>query len=123
MKSVLIVDDHAVVRRGIGLLLTTPSHDFEVTGQAENGLEAIREAERIRPDLIILDLSMPVMNGLEAAVVLKKILPGVPLILFTSHDGPAVERLAHDVGIDSVVPESQAAHSLLSEAKRLCALP
>ena len=119
MKSVLIVDDHAVVRRAAGVLLMAPSHEFDVTGEAEDGLGAIREAERLRPDLIVLDLSMPVMNGLEAAVTLRKMLPAVRLILFTSHDGPAVEHLAHLAGIDAVVPKSQAAELLLVQAQRL----
>lgn len=123
MKSVLIVDDHAVVRRAAGVLLMTPSHEFEITGEAEDGQGAICEAERLRPDLIVLDLSMPVMNGLEAAVTLRKILPCVRLILFTSHDGPAVERLAHIAGIDAVVPKSRGAELLLAEAQRLCAQP
>ena len=123
MKSVLIVDDHAIVRRAVGVLLTTPSHEFEVTGEAEDGQGAIREAERLRPDLIILDLSMPIMNGLEAAPVLRKMLPKVRLILFTAHDGPAVERLAHIAGVDAVVPKSRGAELLLAEAQRLCAQP
>ena len=123
MKSVLIVDDHAVVRRTAGVLLTTPSHEFEVTGEAEDGQGAIHEAERLRPDLIVLDLSMPVMNGLEAAVTLRKMLPSVRLILFTSHDGPAVEQLARLAGIDAVVPKSQAAELLLVQAQRLFELP
>ena len=123
MQSVLIVDDHAVVRRAVGMFLMTPSHEFEVTGEAENGQDAIREAELLKPDLIILDLSMPVMNGLEAAVGLRRMLPGVRLILFTAHEGPAIERLAHIAGIDAVVPKSRAAELLLSEAQRLSGSP
>src|SRR5712691_8018817 len=103
-KGVLIVDDNAVVRSSLRRLFESHS-EFEVSGEAENGQDAIDKAERLKPDLIILDLAMPVMNGLEAAPVLRKMLPDAALILFTAHDGPQVQQLAQAGGIHAVVPK------------------
>ena len=89
-KRVLLVDDNAVVRIAVRRLVRLPPN-FEVVGEAEHGREAVEKAPSLRPDLIVLDLSMPVMNGLEAAPLLIKILPNVWLILFTAHDDPEVQ--------------------------------
>jgi DNA-binding NarL/FixJ family response regulator len=97
-KSILIVDDSPAMRNALRKPFKTLP-EFEVSGEAENGQEAIEKAERLKPDMIILYLSMPVMNGLQAAAPLRKMLPGVRLILFTAHDGPEVQRLA-EIGWD-----------------------
>src|SRR5258707_15773499 len=68
--------------------------------EASNGLDAIAKAEVLRPDLIILDLGMPEMNGFEAATVLQNTMPQVPLFMFTSHDRRDVEPQAVSVGMD-----------------------
>src|SRR6202163_4980216 len=100
-KKVLLVDDSATVREAVRPLFD--SHpNFEVCGEAEHGREAVERAPSLRPDLIILDLSMPVMNGLEAAPLLIKSLPNVWLILFTAHYGPELDRLSTAAGIDAV---------------------
>lgn len=105
-KTVLIVDDDLLVRNALRRLFN--ASEFEVSGEAQDGQEAIDKAELLKPDLIILDLSMPVMNGLQAAAPLRKILPDVRLILFTMHDGPEVERLAKMAGIHAVIGKSRA---------------
>jgi DNA-binding NarL/FixJ family response regulator len=119
-KSVLIVDDNRVVRSSLRRLFES-CPEFEVSGDAENGQDAISKAERLKPDLVILDLSMPVMNGLDAAAVLKKILPDARLILFTAHDGHQVDVLAEAAGIHAVVPKSQTASTLITQARALLA--
>ena len=119
-KKVLLVDDSATVREAVRPLFD--SHpNFEVCGEAEHGREAVEKAPSLRPDLIILDLSMPVMNGLEAAPLLIKILPHVWLILFTAHNGPEVDRLSTAAGIHAVVPKSKAAIHLIAQAEALVA--
>jgi two-component system nitrate/nitrite response regulator NarL len=120
VQDVLIVDDNAVVRSSLRRLFKTYP-EFEVSGEAENGQDAIDKAERLKPDLIILDLAMPVMTGLEAAPVLRKMLPDAALILFTHHDGHPVELLAQAAGIHAVVPKSQAASRLIALAQALLA--
>jgi two-component system, NarL family, nitrate/nitrite response regulator NarL len=117
-KRVLLVDDNADVRTAVRRLFDSHAV-FEVCGEAENGREAIEKAPHLRPDLIILDLSMPVMNGLDAAPPLIKILPHVWLILFTAHNGPEVDRLSTAAGIHAVVPKSEAATHLVPQAEAL----
>jgi CheY-like chemotaxis protein len=75
----------------------------------------------MKPDLIVLDLAMPIMNGLEAASVLKGMLPAVPIILFTLHDNKAVEREAFSVGVSAVVSKAASMKSLVQHAQGLLA--
>ena len=89
-KTILIADDSDVVRRAVCEAFALES-DFEVCGEAHDGHDAIEKAQRLHPDLIILDLSMPVMNGLDAARALRDLMPSVPIILFTLYDDGIVE--------------------------------
>jgi two-component system, NarL family, nitrate/nitrite response regulator NarL len=115
-KRVLLVDDSAETRRAVRPLFD--SHPkFEVVGEAEHGREAVEKAPVLRPDLIVLDLSMPVMNGFEAARLLIQILPNVWIILFTAHEFPEVYRLLREVGIHAVVPKSKATTHLIPQAE------
>jgi len=93
--------------------------DFEVSGEAENGRDAIQKAENLKPDLIILDLAMPVMTGIEAAPLLRKVLPDARLILFTVSEGPEVDRLARAAGIHAVVPKIRGASKLILKGQAL----
>ena len=80
---------------------------WEVCGEAVNGLDAIEKAQQLRPDLIVLDLSMPEMDGLQAARILKKAMPKVSIILFTNFgQDPFMEREALAVGIGKVVSKA-----------------
>jgi two-component system response regulator EvgA len=82
-KTVLVVDDNPVIRQMVRDLFL--SHSFDLCAEAENGLEALEVARDCKPDLIILDLSMPVMNGVQAAPRLRSLLPKIPIILFSNH--------------------------------------
>jgi two-component system nitrate/nitrite response regulator NarL len=93
-RTVLIVDDSPIVRRTLCSALQ--SDGFAVCEEANDGQEAIDLAEKLSPDLIILDLSMPVMNGLQAAPVLRKLVPKSPIILYTLHAGGAVILVVAD---------------------------
>ena len=95
---------------------------FQVVGEAQHGREAVEKAPILRPDLIILDLSMPVMNGLQAAPLLIKVLPRVRLILFTSFDLPEVKRLSQAAGIHAIVPKHKATTHLIAQAEALIAM-
>jgi DNA-binding NarL/FixJ family response regulator len=118
MKRVLLVDDSEVLRKTVRRLFD--SHPgFEVVGEAEHGREAVEKAPSLLPDLIVLDLSMPVMNGLEAAPLLIKILPNVWNILLTAHEIPEVHRLLREAGIHAVVPKSKASTHLIPLAESL----
>jgi DNA-binding NarL/FixJ family response regulator len=119
-KKVLLVDDSADIRRAVRPLFD--SHPkFRVVGEAEHGREAVEIAPKLQPDLIVLDMSMPVMNGLEAAPLLVKHLPRVWIILFTSYYLPEVERLSRAAGIHAIVPKDKAATHLIPQAEALFA--
>jgi CheY-like chemotaxis protein len=83
-KIVLVADDNPLIRKMLCQMFEVEEH-YNLCEQAENGRHAIELALRCRPDLIILDLSMPVMNGLEAAWELKRLMPKIPIILFSQH--------------------------------------
>lgn len=120
-KRVLLVDDNTVVRTFLRKIFESQT-DFEISGEAENGREAVEKAEGLKPDLIILDLTMPVMTGIDAAPLLKQLLPDALIILFTQHEGSEVERRAQAAGIDAVVSKSQAASELVLKAQALLGL-
>lgn len=105
----MIVDDHAVIRRMVRSLLEAES--FTVRDAAD-GAEGVQKAQAEKPDLIILDLSMPVMNGLEAAQKLKFLLPHVPLLMFTNNAGGVMEKEARSAGISAVVSKSDSGQLL-----------
>jgi two-component system chemotaxis response regulator CheY len=117
-KSVLIVDDNASIRRALCGLFEREA-DFEVCGEAENGKVAVEKAQELSPDLIVLDLSMPVMNGLDAARVLKRLMPTVPLIMFSAFGDGSVRYQARLVGISEVVSKSEHASVLILKARSL----
>ena len=117
-KTVLIVDDNTYIRQALCEQFKRES-DFEVCGEAENGKEAIAKALELHPDLIVLDLSMPVMNGLDAARELKQLMPAVPIIMFTSYSDSSTEQQIRLVGISEVVSKSQPAAILVSKARSL----
>jgi DNA-binding NarL/FixJ family response regulator len=117
-KKVLLVDDNATIRKAVRPLFDAHPK-FVVCGEAEHGREAVEKAPILRPDLIVIDMSMPVMNGFEAAPLLIKILPKVSLILLTTHEYPELSQVAHAAGIHAVVPKSEAATHLIAQAETL----
>jgi two-component system chemotaxis response regulator CheY len=117
-KTVLVVDDNACIRQALCAVFKREP-DFEVCGEAENGREAVAKARELHPDLIVLDLSMPVMNGLDAARELKRLIPTVPLIMYSAFGDGFVEQQARLVGISELVSKSQPAAILVSKARSL----
>ena len=117
-KSVLLVDDHESVR--IGLRRAFESSGFSCV-EATHGAHAVALTTEFVPDLIVTDLSMPVMNGLDAATILRKKLPHTPIILYTMYADTEVERLAAAAGIAAVVSKSDPVADLLRKAKTLVA--
>src|SRR5205814_7717963 len=79
---VLVVDDNSFIRQILAEIFAREA-DFEVCGEASNGQEAVRVAQSVRPDLIVLDIGMPVMNGLDAARMLRRVLPSATLIMYS----------------------------------------
>ncbi len=116
-KSVLIVDD-VEIRRAVCELFTAEA-DFDVCGEAANGQEAIERAQEFHPDLIVLDLSMPVMNGIDAARVLKTLMPAVPLIIFSEYSDVFSHEEARAAGVSALVSKSEHMSVLLEKARAL----
>jgi CheY-like chemotaxis protein len=105
-KIILVADDNPVMRDALCKLFE-PEDGLELCQQAVNGRDAIEKAKEFRPDLIILDFSMPVMNGIDAARAIKKIMPGVPIILFTIHGSEMLSAVAKEAGIDAFVSKAE----------------
>jgi DNA-binding NarL/FixJ family response regulator len=117
-KCVLIVDDNPSIRHALCELFKREA-DFEVCGEAENGKVGIEKAQELHPDLIVLDLSMPVMNGFEAARVLKRVMPTVPLIMYSAFGDEFAEYQARLIGVSEVVSKSEPASVLIHKARSL----
>jgi CheY-like chemotaxis protein len=87
LPTVLIVDDHPAVRTAVRERFETSFLASIVCGEAENGADALLKAQQLKPDLIILDLSMPVMDGFEAAKALRRLFPAIQIVMLTAHYG------------------------------------
>jgi two-component system, NarL family, nitrate/nitrite response regulator NarL len=103
---ILVVDDHEAVRRGVCALAQTLD-GVEVCGEAENGLEAIDKARELRPDLVVLDITMPVVDGFKAARLIRDILPEASILLLSMHDGAKLRHVAMSVGAHGFVCKDQ----------------
>jgi LuxR family transcriptional regulator, maltose regulon positive regulatory protein len=112
MPRVLIVDDHAVIRRGVqGILSTYP--EWDLCGEADNGQDAIRLAGELAPEVIIMDVSMPGMNGLEATRIIHDVLPETKVLLLTLHSSSEFVRSAFRAGARGYVLKSDAENELV----------
>ena len=113
IKSILIVDDSPRVRTLLRWHLELRP-GLEVCGEASDGIEAVEKAQELSPDLIVMDFSMPRMNGVEAARELKHKMPHVPIILFTAYGRILSVSEAIEAGISAIVPKGQS-HKLMSQ--------
>lgn len=118
MWTVLVVDDNPAVRRLICQLFTREG-DFRICAEAENGRDALLKAQELEPDLIITDLSMPHMNGLEEIRALKKLMFNMPVILYSAHIDSFVEKEAFAAGASAVVPKTDVVATLIPTARTL----
>ena len=109
---ILIVDDNAAVRRALRSLLRE-NKEMQVVVEAGNGLEAIQENERLRPDLIILDVSMPVVDGITAASVIRKNSPRTAILLFSLHNERGLIDAAKRLGLSGCVAKDEGETELL----------
>ena len=115
---VLIVDDNPAVRELICQLFTREP-DFSVCGEAENGRDAVDKAQELRPDLVVTDFSMPVMNGLEEILELKKLMPSMPVILYSTYMDSFIEKEGRAAGASAVVAKTDVVAQLISTARSL----
>jgi DNA-binding NarL/FixJ family response regulator len=107
LKSILIVGDNRSIRRLIRATFQQYSRDFEICGEPVNGVDDIEKAKDLKPDVILLDLAMPEMNGLEAASALKRMMPSVLIILFTIYNDIVCQSFASAIGVDTVLCKTE----------------
>jgi DNA-binding NarL/FixJ family response regulator len=115
---ILIVDDHEVVRHGVRSLISTQP-EFEVCGEAVDGVDAIAKATELKPDLIVMDVSMPNLNGLDATRKIRDLLPLTQVIILSQHDSPEMVRQAFDAGAHGYVVKSSVPKDLLATLKKV----
>jgi len=120
MKSprLLIVDDHEIFRRGLRALLE-PSSEWHICGEAVDGLDAIEQCKSLNPDIVVLDVSMPRLNGLEAARVIKKEKPDSRIVIITQHDSPQIRSAALEAGAQAFVTKSAVGSELVTALRKL----
>jgi DNA-binding NarL/FixJ family response regulator len=117
-KSILIADDSETIRTVLRTFLESRV-GFEVCGEAVDGVDPIEKAKELHPDLIILDLAMPRMNGAAAAFVLKRRMPRTPIVLFTIYDGVMGKALASAVNVDLVLAKPNGLLEMVTRIQEL----
>lgn len=120
MARILIVDDNGFFRRMLCERFEREK-EFQICGEAENGKEAVEKAIKLNPDLIVLDLVMPVMNGLDAARVLRLLMPRLPLIMNSAMVDQLAEQQARTIGVGEIT--SKSADELIGHARRMLYAP
>jgi DNA-binding NarL/FixJ family response regulator len=120
LKTILIADDCASVRSIIReFLKDLPG--IEICGEAVNGLDAVEKAKKLRPSLVLLDLSMPRMNGAEVASILKKTMPKVLIVLFTMQSNKIGRTLASVIGVDAVLSKPDGVRQIVETVNAVLA--
>jgi DNA-binding NarL/FixJ family response regulator len=112
---ILIVDDHEVVRMGIRLLFSN-NGPLQVCGEAEDGADALQKVLELAPDVVILDLTMPGMNGFETALRMREIAPTVKIVFYSIHEIPATARIS---GGDAFISKAAASQDLIMTVNRV----
>lgn len=110
--KVLIVDDHAVVRAGMKMLMEN-DNSIDIVGECENGLEGLERCRELKPDVVIMDVTMPEMNGVEATRLIKKEMPNIAVLTLTIHEGTDYFFQMLQAGASGYVPKRAAPEDLL----------
>ena len=117
MVTIILADDHPLIREGVRILLDRAS--FEVIAEASNGLEAVHLAEKHQPDIAVLDLAMPVMNGITAAAQIREISPRTKTVLLTMHTEEHHVLQALRAGVKACVTKTQAVEHLITAIREI----
>jgi len=117
-KKILIADDNALVRKLLRIMLEGQK-GWQICAEATNGSEAILKAQESKPDAVILDFAMPVLDGLDAAREITRTLPSVPILLFTLYDSPEMTLAAKEAGVSRVLPKTASGLPLIQAVRDL----
>lgn len=115
---ILLADDHEVVRQGLRTILKARP-DWEIVGEAENGQQAIEAVRDLKPDVVILDITMPVMSGLEATQAICNLHLGAHVLIFTMHDSRSLVKAVRKAGAHGYVLKSRAARDLIKAVEAM----
>lgn len=118
MARILIADDHAMMRKGLRTVIE-PHSGWEICGEATTGMEALECAKSLKPDLVVLDVSMPVLNGLEVAHRISRSLPEIKILLFTMHNSPQFAKDVTKSGAHGYVCKSSGEEVLMQAMEAL----
>ena len=116
--QILVADDHEVVRKGVRAILTSNFQGMECI-EATNGQEAISKALAIHPDIVILDIKMPVLGGFGAAKEIQRLLPQIPILFFTMNAGEPFVSEARKAGVQGFVAKDRAGEDLIRAVEKL----
>jgi DNA-binding NarL/FixJ family response regulator len=116
--TVLLVDDNPIVRELVRRTIEKRAR-FTICGEAADGMEAVEQAKALRPEVVVLDFSMPGMSGIEAAPLIRDALPDACVILFTLYGNDALKSAAKEAGIDAVVSKADLGDELMKTTKRV----
>jgi DNA-binding NarL/FixJ family response regulator len=108
---IVLADDHEIIRRGIRSLLSI-SPDWDICAEASNGREAVQKVVECNADLVVMDVSMPVMNGIEAARQIRTASPSTKIVIFTMHDSPQIVTAAKEAGAVACLTKTSLAEQL-----------
>ena len=120
MNKVLVVDDSKYVRAALRVFLRV-TMQLEICGEAGDGLEAVTKATELRPDMILMDVAMPKMNGVEAALAIKSMFPEIRIVLFTFWENSVHTGMAKAAGVDLVLSKAAGTATLLESIRTLLA--
>jgi DNA-binding NarL/FixJ family response regulator len=115
---IIVADDHDIIRRGLKQLLSA-HQGWEVCGEARTGREAVALAEQLKPDIVVMDISMPDLNGLEAARRIRKTLPRIEILILTLHFSDQLVREIVEAGVRAYIMKSDADKDLVSAVEAL----
>jgi DNA-binding NarL/FixJ family response regulator len=117
-KRILLVDDHSTIRVAVRAMM---GGNYAVCGEAANGQEAVEKAVELKPDLILMDIHMPVMNGIDAAKKIRQAMPGAKILIFSIHDSLQIEAEAKSAGTEGVVCKTAPRQDILAAIERVLA--
>lgn len=116
---ILIADDHELIRRGLRGLLEAQK-GWEVCAEAADGRQAVEKARQTKPDIVVMDVSMPVLNGLEATRQIRKLVPSAEVLILTMHDSEQVVREVLEAGAHGYILKSDAGRDMVAGIESLC---
>ena len=116
--KILLVDDHAMFRQGLRRILESES-DFMITGEADDGIKALQMAKMLSPDIILMDISMPDCNGIEASQKIKQVLPLTNIIILTMHEDLFLQREGKKIGVSGYILKKSADTELIDAIRKV----